>query len=57
VTDSLDGETAGFLSAIISTHAVGDDGEAALATKIGVGLRFPIKVGVFVVFALEANVG
>jgi hypothetical protein len=56
VTDGLDGETAGFLSAIVATHAVGDDGEPTLATKIGVRLRFPIQVGVFVVFALESNV-
>ena len=57
VANGFDGKTAGFLSTFVSAHAVGDDGEAALAAKVLVGVRFPVEVGVLVVGALAPNVG
>ena len=57
VPNGLDGETAGFLSAFIASHAVGDDGKTPLPIEFGGGFGFPIEIGVFVVRALEAYVG
>jgi len=57
VAHSIDSEAAGFLSAFVTTHAVGDDGEAAFAEKFFVRVGFPVEVGVFIVGALTSDVG
>src|SRR6266567_4923568 len=51
------GQATGLLSALVSTHAVGHDGETALAAEVLVGVGFPVEVGVFVIGALTADVG
>ena len=53
----FDGEAAGFLSAFVSAHAVGDYGEAALAAEFVVGVGLPVEVGVLVIGTLAADVG
>jgi len=55
--NGLDREAAGFLSAFVSTHAVGDHGEAAFAAEVLVGIGLPVEVGIFVVGALETDIG
>src|SRR5579864_3838862 len=57
VADGFDGKAAGFLSAFVSAHAIGDDGEASLDAEIVVVLGLPIEIGIFVIGALAANVG
>jgi hypothetical protein len=52
----LDCEATGLLSAFISAHAVGDDGEAALTAEFLVGVGLPIEIGIFVIAALAADV-
>jgi len=47
---------AGFLTAFVSAHSVGDDGEASLALEFGIASWLPIEVGVLIVFALAAHV-
>ena len=54
--DRLDCDTAGFLPAFISAHAVGHDGQPALQRKIVIVSRLPIGIAVFVVFSLAANI-
>src|SRR5580765_6393852 len=56
-THGFDGEVAGFLPTFVPAHAVGHDGETALATEILVGIGLPIKIGVFVIGTLAADVG
>jgi hypothetical protein len=56
VAYGLNGKPAGFLPAFVSTHAVGDDREAALAVKFVLSLGFPIKIGVLVIVALQTYV-
>src|ERR1700704_5132901 len=53
---SFDREATGLLTAFITTHAIGNHGQAALALKLFGALRFPIKKRVFVVLALAADV-
>jgi len=53
----LDREAAGFLSAFVTAHAVGDNGEAALAAEVLVGIGLPVDMGIFVVLALATDVG
>src|SRR5579859_410065 len=57
VTHGLDRETAGFLATLVSAHAVGDDSEAAFAEEVLVGVGLPIKIGIFIIGALAADVG
>src|SRR5882672_10128606 len=47
---------AGFLAALVSSHAVGNYRESSLALEFFVAGRLPIEVGVFIVFALAAYV-
>ena len=54
--DGFDRQPAGFLTALVSAHAVGDDGESSLAVEFLIVGGFPIKVGVLIVLALAANV-
>jgi len=53
----FDGQTTGLLSTFVSSHAVGDHGQAALASKILVGVGLPVEMGILVVAALAADVG
>src|SRR3979490_2024545 len=53
---SFDREATGLLTAFITTHAIGNHGQAALALKLFGALRFPIKKRVFVVLALAADI-
>src|SRR5271157_2781941 len=53
----FDRQTAGLLAAFIAAHAVGDDGETALAQELLVFFRLPVTKTVFVILALAANVG
>ena len=57
VAHGLDGKAAGFLTTFVSTHAVGNDGQAALVEKFVLGLRFPVKIGVLIVVTLKADIG
>src|SRR5258707_2618690 len=52
----FDREATGLLTAFVATHAVGNDRQAALALELVVALWFPVKAGVFVIFALAADV-
>ena len=54
---SLDGKAAGFLTTFVSTHSVGDDRQATLAAKFVLRFWFPKKIGIFVIVALQADVG
>ena len=53
----LDGKATGFLTALVSAHTVGDDGESALAAKVVVGIGLPVEIGIFVIGALAADIG
>ena len=53
----LDGDPAGFLSAFVSTHAVGHDGQATFAAEFLVGIGLPVEKGILVIVALQADVG
>ena len=55
--DGFDRQTAGFLPAFIAAHAVGNHRQPALAKKFRVRNRLPIKIRIFIVGALAANVG
>jgi hypothetical protein len=58
VIDAADGfnsQAAGLLPALISSHAVGDHGEAAFPAKVLVGVGLPVEVGIFVVGALASG--
>src|SRR5579864_2662581 len=57
VTHGLDCEAAGFLSAFVPSHAVGDYGQAAFAEEFLIGLRLPVEVRILIIAALAANVG
>ena len=57
ITDGLDGKAAGFLPAFVSAHAIGDDGQAAFAAKVGVRGGLPVSERVFIVGADAADVG
>ena len=57
VTHGLDGETAGFLSAFVTAHSVGHDGETAFAAEFLGGVRFPVEIGILVIAALAAYIG
>jgi len=57
VAHGLDGETTGFLPAFVPAHAVGDDGETALAEEVLVGVGLPVDVGILVIGALTTDVG
>src|SRR5215471_14225828 len=46
VTNSLDRQPTGFLSAFVPAHAIGNDSEPPFAAKRRLGFRFPIQVGV-----------
>jgi hypothetical protein len=54
--DGIDRDPASLLSTFVTAHAIGDNGEPALAGEILVGGRLPIGKLVFVVFSLAANV-
>src|SRR5450755_5182416 len=53
----FDGEAAGFLSAFVAAHAIGNHSETAFAAEVGVGIWLPIEIGIFVISALAADVG
>src|SRR4029077_4725670 len=57
VAHGLDGEATGFLPALVTAHAVGDDGETAFAEEFLLGVGLPIDVGILVIGALTADVG
>jgi hypothetical protein len=57
VAHGLDGEATSFLPAFVTAHAVGDDGETALAEEVLVGVGLPIEIGILVIGALTADVG
>src|ERR1700733_1277147 len=50
-------EAAGFLTALVASHAVGDYGEPAFALKFLISIRLPVEIGILVIFALAAYVG
>src|SRR5262249_844317 len=52
IAHGFDCESAGFLSALVATHAIGDDCEAPFALKFDVRIRFPIEKRIFIVRAL-----
>src|SRR5437764_5028089 len=56
LANRLHRQAAGFLTALVSAHTVGNHGESALALKFCFTGRLPIKKGVLVVFALAANI-
>src|SRR3974390_2933287 len=49
MADCFHGESAGFLPTFVSAHTVGNNGEAALAAELGIGVWLPIKIGVLIV--------
>ena len=57
MADGLDRDPAGFLTAFVSTHAVGHDGEAPLAAEFLICIRLPVEKGILVILALQADVG
>ena len=57
VTHGFDREAAGLLSAFVSAHAVGNNGEATLAKEFLAGVGLPIEVGIFIIAAQAADVG
>jgi hypothetical protein len=56
VADGFYGQTTGFLSPFISSHAVGYQSESALPLKFVVALSFPVEQRVLIVLALAADV-
>ncbi len=56
ISYGLDSDTAGFLPALMATHAVCHNGQSAFARKFLVGGGLPVSVLVFVIFSLAANV-
>src|SRR5271168_236082 len=55
--DCLDGDAAGFLPALVTTHSIRDNGETSLAGKFLIAGRLPKAVPVFVILALTAKIG
>jgi hypothetical protein len=56
VADGFYGQTTGFLSPLVSSHAVGYESEPALPLKFVVALSFPVEQRVLIVFAQAADV-
>src|SRR5258708_27457804 len=56
VAHRLDCETTGFLPTFLATHAISNDRQAALAAKFFIRLGLPIKIGIFIVHALAADI-
>jgi hypothetical protein len=54
--DDLDRDAAGFLAALVSAHAVGDNGQASLRGELRVVGRFPVGIAVLIIFTLTANI-
>ena len=57
--DFLDGfhrYAAGFLSAFVTAHTVGHNGQSAFAREFLITAGFPVRGLVFVIFSLAANV-
>src|ERR1700730_13145446 len=57
LADSLHCQTAGFLSAFVSAHAIGNYGQPALTQVLLVAGGLPIKVRIFIVVTLAPAVG
>src|ERR1700757_2080775 len=57
MTHGFHRETAGFLAAFVSAHAVGDGSETAFAAEIIVRIGLPVKERVFIIAALQADIG
>ena len=56
VLNYLDGNAAGFLSAFVAAHAVGEESEPPFLPKLLVARWLPIRVAVFVVLAFATDV-
>src|ERR1700730_18496962 len=55
--DSLDCQTARFLAAFVSAHAIGNYGQPALALELLIAGGLPIEVRIFIVLTLPTDVG
>jgi hypothetical protein len=56
IADCLDRESAGFLSTLVPTHAVGNNGEPAFAEKLLLRFGLPIEIGIFIIGAQQSDV-
>ena len=56
-THGFDRKATGLLATLVASHAVSNDGETAFAEEIIVGLGLPVKVGIFVIGPLTADIG
>src|SRR4029077_14162447 len=54
--DGLNRDAAGFLAAFVSAHAIRHNGQPALDWELQIVGRLPIRIAVFVVFALAADI-
>src|SRR2546423_13466695 len=57
LADSFHRDPTGFLPALVSTHAIGDHGQAAFAMEFFFPIGFPVKTGVFIILANTPDIG